>query len=635
MSRSLSLSKGPGPPPAPAAAARPADRAARRHPPAAAAPAGRDRGAGRAVPWRGRLPVVDDRDRLGDRGLVGDEPRDAVALAVLDVRGGRAADDPRVLRPAALAGVDHELALRQRHAGQTARQHPDVIAVVHREGTQVGVTRAHPVFDERRDGREHDHGLGDPAAGVGLQPLAQGVELGGRGVGTHDEPLAARAVDRLHDEFGQAVEHLFEGARIFEPPGVDVLQDRLLGEVVPDQVGHVRVEQLVVGDAVAHRVGDGDVAQARGEHEAGSPEHRVGAELQRVEEVVVDAAVDHVDALRAAGGAHEHLAADAQQVASLDELDSHQAREQRVLEVRGVVHTRREHDDVRVVDPGRGRGAQGGEQLVGVVADGAHAHRDEQLGQRLRHDAAVRDDVRDARGHAHVVFEHAHLAVLVADEVDARHLDAHAVGAADAGGLAVEVLRRRDEARGQDAVAHAVLVAVGVVEEGLERAHALLDAGLDARPLVVRDDPGHGIQREGSFLAREVEGHALREVRTRERFGAPAQFFLRHLCERLVQLPVRLARGGGFSGTRRNAEHLVERRDAGCGLARRQRGAVTVEQVTHASTLPSDVLRTRFPPALLRARRASGAGNSRPRLRRADAAADTPGPAARPPACRR
>jgi hypothetical protein len=58
--------------------------------------------------------------------------------------------------------------------------------------------------------------------------------------------------------------------------------------------------------------------------------------------------------------------------------------------------------------------------------------------------------------------------VLVADEVDAGDLDAHAVGRVDAGGLAVEVLRG-DEGRRQHAVAHAVLVAVGVVEERLER----------------------------------------------------------------------------------------------------------------------------------------------------------------------
>ena len=319
------------------------------------------------------LTVVDDRDGGGDRrGLVGDEPREAAALPVLDVRGGGAADHPGVLRSAALARVHDELALGQRDAGESARQHPDVLAVVHREGAKVGVARAHPVLDERRDGREHDDRLRDPAARVGEQPLPELVELGGRGIRPDDQPLAARAVDGLDHELVEPVEHLFEGARVFEPPRVDVLEDRLLGEVVADEVGHVRVEQLVVGDAVADRVRDRDVAEPRREHETRGAEHRVGAELQRIEELVVDAAVDDVDALGSAGRAHEHLAADAQQVAALDELDAHEAREQRVLEVRRVVDTRRQHDDVRVLDPGRGRCAQRGEELVRVVADRTH-----------------------------------------------------------------------------------------------------------------------------------------------------------------------------------------------------------------------------------------------------------------------
>ncbi len=252
-----------------------------------------------------------------------------------------------------------------------------------------------------------------------------------------------------------------------------------------------------------------------------------------------------------------------------------------MLEVRGVVDARREHDDIRVLDAGRGRGAQRGEELVRIVADGTHPHRDEQLGQGLRHDATVGDDVADARRHAHVVFEHAHLAVLVADQVDARHLDAHAVGGVDARGLAVEVLRRGDERCRQHAVADAVLVPVRVVEECLERAHALLDARLDARPLVVLDDARHGIQRERPLLAREVERHTLREVRARERIGAAAQLFLRHLRERLVELAIRrprLDRSARMSG---RAEHLVERGDTGRGLAGRQCGAVAVEQITH------------------------------------------------------
>ena len=287
--------------------------------------------------------------------------------------------------------------------------------------------------------------------------------------GPDDEPLAARAVDRLHDELVEAVEHLLERARLLEPPGLHVRQDRVLGEVVPDEVGQVGVDELVVGDAVADRVRDRHVAEARREQEAGRAEHRVGAELQRVEELVVDAAVDHVDAGRAGGRAHPDPAAGAEQVAALDQLDAHQAREQGVLEVRRVVDARGQHDDRRILDAVRGRGAQRAEQPLRVVADRPHPHAHEQLGQGLRHDPAVRDDVADAARHAHVVFEHAPGALLVADEVDAGDLDAHVVRADDARRLAVELVRRADQPRRDDAVLDGPLLAVDVGEERLER----------------------------------------------------------------------------------------------------------------------------------------------------------------------
>ena len=69
-------------------------------------------------------------------------------------------------------------------------------------------------------------------------------------------------------------------------------------------LGDVGVEGLVVGDAGTEGVGEGDVAGAVGVEEAGGAEDGVGAEGEGVDEVVVYAAVDDVDATQAAGGAH-------------------------------------------------------------------------------------------------------------------------------------------------------------------------------------------------------------------------------------------------------------------------------------------------------------------------------------------
>ena len=121
------------------------------------------------------------------------------------------------------------------------------------------------------------------------------------------------------------------------------MQDRLLLQVEADHVGDVRIDRLVVGDAGARGVDQRDVAAAVGVHQAGDAQRAVGAEAERVDEVVVDAAVDHVDPPQAAGGAHVDEVVVDDQVAAFDQLDAHLSRQEAVLEIRRVEDARREH----------------------------------------------------------------------------------------------------------------------------------------------------------------------------------------------------------------------------------------------------------------------------------------------------
>ena len=133
---------------------------------------------------------------------------------------------------------------------------------------------------------------------------------------------------------------MFERLGVGEEVGRHVLQDRLLPEVEADHLRDVVVDRLVVGDARPDRVGDRDVARPVGADQARDAEQRVRAELQRIDEVVIEAAVHGVDALQAARRAHvEHVVAD-DEVGRLDELDAHLAGEERVLEVGGVQRAR-------------------------------------------------------------------------------------------------------------------------------------------------------------------------------------------------------------------------------------------------------------------------------------------------------
>ncbi len=279
--------------------------------------------------------------------------------------------------------------------------------------------RRDPAADQGGAGGQADRLLRDPVPRRRPhldRQLRQRLLVGAR---ADDDALAAGAVDRLEHQLVEGLQHPLDGVPLVEPVGLGVGQHRLLAQVVADQVGHPGVEQLVVGDPVADRVGDGHPAGARGVEHAGAADHRVRPEVHRVEELVVDAAVDDVDALLAVRRPHADLVAGADQVAALDQLDAHLAGQQRVLEVGGVVDAGGEDDDRRVGDVRRRGRLQRGQQPARVVVDRLDAVVGEQLRQHLAHRRPVGDDVADARRRAQVVLEHPEVAGLVAHQVDA------------------------------------------------------------------------------------------------------------------------------------------------------------------------------------------------------------------------
>ena len=176
---------------------------------------------------------------------------------------------------------------------------------------------------------------------------------------------------------------------------MDVADDGRLAEIEADHLGDVGVDRFVVGDAGADGIGDGDAAGAIGGEQAGDAEHGVGAEHQGIEEVIVDAAVDDIDALRALGGAHEHRFVAHEQVLAFDQFDAHLLREEGVLEVGAVVGAGGQQHHRGVGDAGGGDAAQVVEQHVGIVIDRGDAVLGEQLGEQPHHHLAVLEHVRD------------------------------------------------------------------------------------------------------------------------------------------------------------------------------------------------------------------------------------------------
>ena len=133
----------------------------------------------------------------------------------------------------------------------------------------------------------------------------------------------------------------------------------------------------------------------------------------------------------------------------------------------------------------------------------------EDLWQHVRQGASVLQHVRDARGVAQVVLQHAEDAVLIADQVDARDVDAHVVRRLDAPGLAVQVGGAGDQGAGDHVIVQHLALAVDVGEDELKGAQPLDDAGFDALPFGRRDDARHQIHRQRALALAQGEGDAV------------------------------------------------------------------------------------------------------------------------------
>ena len=124
---------------------------------------------------------------------------------------------------------------------------------------------------------------------------------------------------------------------------------------------------------------------------------------------------------------------------------------------------------------------------------------------------------------AQVVLQHAEGALRVADQIDARDVNADTVGRGYAHRLTVEVVARGDQPARDDPVAQDLLFAVDVVEVGLQRLDPLGDPLLEPGPLRRGDHPRNEIEGERPLLAGQGERDALVDEGTPQRLGPGRQ----------------------------------------------------------------------------------------------------------------
>ncbi len=102
--------------------------------------------------------------------------------------------------------------------------------------------------------------------------------------------------------------------------------------------------------------------------------------MQRIEEAVVNPAVDDVHRHLALGGPDEHPGPVHDEIAPLDQLRSHQPGQQRMLVEGGAVDAGGKHDHGGLVDPGGSRRLQRREQPRRVLGYRLHLLAAEELG---------------------------------------------------------------------------------------------------------------------------------------------------------------------------------------------------------------------------------------------------------------
>eukprot|EP00659_Diplonema_papillatum_P009763 gene9762-biopygen9780 len=327
---------------------------------------------------------------------------------------------------------------------------------------------------------------------AGLDTLAEVLDLGRAGRRAHQHAVAAGTLGFLDHQLRQVRQYVGQLIRLAALEGRHVLQDRLFIQVEPDHFRHVRVDRLVVRHAGADRIRQHYVARAVRRDQAGHAEHRIGVESLRIEEGIVDAAVDHIHGLGAVGGTHEHLEVVHEQVGAFHQLHAHFPGQECMLEERAVKPARRQHHHIRVV---QAAGAfQGLEQQVGIVVHRGDALLGEHLGEQAHHHLAVFEHVAHAAGGTQVVFEHVVGAVAIAHQVDPGdvRIDIAVQVQADHGLLVTLVAQHL--IGGNDPGLDDALVVVDVGKEHVQRIHPLDTAALDDTPLTGGDAAGDDIE---------------------------------------------------------------------------------------------------------------------------------------------
>jgi hypothetical protein len=240
--------------------------------------------------------------------------------------------------------------------------------------------------------------------------------------------------------------------------------------------------------------------------------------------------------------AHEYARIAHEQIAALDNFDSHLPRQIGVLEIRAVVSAGVSSTTVGSATPAGAMYFRHFKSSCGIMIHRLDADAFKHSRKRALHRAAVFQDVTDAGRAAAVVFQHQIIAVLVADQVRAANVDVNALRHLKIHELTPEMLSRQNEKLRHDAVLHDFLLVINVVQEKIQRGDALREAALDVLPFIRRDDARQKVEGENFLrplrVAINIERDALPQKARVHRLPLGVEFRARHVPEKFLQFAV-------------------------------------------------------------------------------------------------
>ena len=373
------------------------------------------------------------------------------------------------------------------------------------------------LFQKTGRTRKRDGRLGEVVAWVGFDQIGKFAAFCLRAVRTNQHAIATRFAHSFNHQLVQIFQHIAAVSLAFAEIGVDVGQNRLFFEIVADHLWHIGIDRFVVGDTGADGVCQRDIAAAIGVEEPRHAEHRIFAKYQRVDKIVVDAAVDHIHPLQTGSAAHVDLVVVGQQVAPFHQLNAHLAGEKGVFKIGRVVDTRRKQHNVWLAASNRCQRLHCVEQRLPVEIERTHGIAVEERGKGALHHLAVDQHVGCAAGHAQIVFEHGKAPVWLADEVGADDCHVNAVWHIDIAHLAAEVLAAVDQLKGHHLVAENLRLMVNIIEKEIERGDTLREPTFNNIPFGGCDDAWQQVKGKDALRALGVavdsEGDALKEKR--------------------------------------------------------------------------------------------------------------------------